>query len=36
VRAGARSPFSWVEIAATTRASFAMLESMRSGRPVEL
>jgi predicted dehydrogenase/threonine dehydrogenase-like Zn-dependent dehydrogenase len=36
VRAGAPSPFAWHEIAATTRAIFAMLESARSGRPVAL
>jgi predicted dehydrogenase/threonine dehydrogenase-like Zn-dependent dehydrogenase len=36
LRAGAPSPFAWAEIAATTRATFAMLESVRSGRPVEL
>jgi predicted dehydrogenase/threonine dehydrogenase-like Zn-dependent dehydrogenase len=36
VRAGAPSPFGWAEIAATTRATFAMLESARSGRPVTL
>jgi predicted dehydrogenase len=36
VRAGAPSPFAWNEIAATTRATFAMLESARSGRPVAL
>jgi len=36
VRAGAPSPFGWAEIAATTRATFAMLESVRSGRPVEV
>jgi predicted dehydrogenase/threonine dehydrogenase-like Zn-dependent dehydrogenase len=34
--AGAPSPFAWEEIAATTRATFAMLESARSGRPVAL
>jgi len=36
VRAGAPSPFAWAEIAATTRATFAMLESAQSGQPVKL
>jgi predicted dehydrogenase/threonine dehydrogenase-like Zn-dependent dehydrogenase len=36
VRAGAPSPFAWAEIAATTRATFAMRESAQSGRPVGL
>ncbi len=36
LRRGAPSPFSWAEIAATTRATFAMLQSVRSGRPVAL
>ncbi len=36
VRAGAPSPFAWAEIAATTRATFAMLESVRSGALVKL
>jgi polar amino acid transport system substrate-binding protein len=36
VRAGAPSPFAWTEIAATTRVTFAMLESVRSGQPVAL
>jgi len=36
VRAGAPSPFTWAEIAATTRVTFALLESARSGRPVAL
>jgi predicted dehydrogenase/threonine dehydrogenase-like Zn-dependent dehydrogenase len=36
VRAGAPSPFAWREVAATTRATFAMLESVRSGAPVAL
>jgi hypothetical protein len=35
VRAGAPSPFAWAEIAATTRACFAMLESVRAGRPID-
>ena len=34
--AAAPSPFRWDEIAATTRATFAMLESARSGRAVSL
>lgn len=36
VRAGAPSPFDWPEVAATTRATFAMLESARSGSAVSL
>ena len=36
VRAGDPSPFAWREIAATTRATFAMLESVRSGQAVPL
>ena len=32
VRSGAPSPFAWDEIAATTRATFALLESARSGQ----
>jgi predicted dehydrogenase len=36
VRSGAPSPFTWAEIAATTRATFAMLESVRTGNPVRL
>jgi hypothetical protein len=36
VRGGAPSPFAWAEIAATTRACFAMLESVRTGRPIDL
>ena len=36
VRAGAPSPFAWAEIAATTRVTFALLESARSGRPVAI
>lgn len=36
VRAGQPSPFAWAEIAATTRATFALLESARSGGPVAL
>jgi hypothetical protein len=36
VRAGAPSPFDWSEVAATTRATFAMLESARSGALVSL
>jgi len=36
IRRGAPSPFAWAEIAATTRATFAMLQSVRSGRPVAL
>jgi predicted dehydrogenase/threonine dehydrogenase-like Zn-dependent dehydrogenase len=36
VRAGAPSPFAWAEVAATTRATFALLESARSGRPVAI
>ena len=36
LRTGAPSPFVWDEIAAVTRATFAMLESVRSGRPVAL
>jgi hypothetical protein len=34
--AGAPSPFGWQEVAATTRATFAMLESARSGRAVPI
>jgi predicted dehydrogenase len=34
VRVGAPSPLVWDEIAATTRATFAMLESARCGRPI--
>jgi predicted dehydrogenase/threonine dehydrogenase-like Zn-dependent dehydrogenase len=33
VRSGAPSPFSWSEIAATTRTTFALLDSLRSGAP---
>jgi predicted dehydrogenase len=36
VRAGAPSPFGWAEIADTTRATFAMLESVRTGRRVPI
>ena len=36
VRAGAASPFAWAEIAATSRATFALLESARSGSAVEV
>jgi polar amino acid transport system substrate-binding protein len=36
VRAGAPSPFAWSEIEATTRATFALLESARSGTPVSI
>ena len=36
VRAGAPSPFGWAEIDATTRATFAMLESARRGAPVSI
>src|SRR5262245_4491680 len=36
LRGGQPSPFRWPEIAATTRATFGMLQSMRSGRPVAL
>ena len=36
VRAGAPSPFAWAEIAATTRATFAMLQSARSGNPMPI
>jgi hypothetical protein len=36
VRAGAPSPFAWAEIAATTRTTFSMLDSVRSGQPVKL
>jgi hypothetical protein len=36
VRSGGPSPFGWAEIAATTRATFAMHESARAGRPFDL
>jgi len=36
IREGAPSPFRWEEIAATTRATFAILESLRTGQPVAL
>jgi predicted dehydrogenase/threonine dehydrogenase-like Zn-dependent dehydrogenase len=36
VRTGGPSPFAWAEIAATTRTTFAMLESTRSGDVVSL
>jgi hypothetical protein len=36
VRRGAPSPFDYDEIAAVSRATFAILESCRSGRVVEL
>jgi predicted dehydrogenase/threonine dehydrogenase-like Zn-dependent dehydrogenase len=36
VRAGAASPFTWAELAATTRATFAMLASARSGNVVPI
>ena len=33
---GAPSPFTWAEIAATTRTTFALLESVRSGGGVRV
>jgi predicted dehydrogenase len=36
VRRGLPSPFAWAEVAATSRATFAMLESAASGRVVEI
>jgi predicted dehydrogenase len=36
VRAGAPSPFRWADVAATTRVTFAMLESVRSGQAVAI
>jgi predicted dehydrogenase len=35
VRTGAPSPFTWPEIAATTRVTFALLESARTGQAVD-
>ncbi len=36
LREGAASPFAWSEIAAVSRATFSLLESIRTGREVEL
>jgi predicted dehydrogenase/threonine dehydrogenase-like Zn-dependent dehydrogenase len=36
VRAGAASPFRWEEIAGTTRTTFALLESVRSGEVISM
>jgi hypothetical protein len=36
VASGAASPIPWTEIAATTRVTFAMLESIRTRLPVTI